>query len=262
MLTTSQESLKYFQFNMLINDGITHAIFTRQGGVSPNPYQSLNVGGTSGDTRENVVENRKRIFECLRLPVESIFDVWQVHGKDMIYTREPRPLNSNHQPADIILTDQPGVTLFMRFADCVPILLFDPLHKAIGLVHAGWQGTVLRVAEIAIDSMKRMFNSNPKDIIAGIGPSIGPDHYEVGNKVFTEVEKNLGFFKDEILIHNSKSTFLDLWKSNELILRASGVQQIEVSKLCTACNLSDWYSYRKEGISSGRFGALIGLTGK
>ena len=262
MVMNSSQGLKYYQFNSLINKSITHAIFTRQGGVSPYPYLSLNVGGTSGDSRENVVENRKRMFDCMNLPVESIFDVWQVHGKEIIYTRKPRSLNSEHKPADIILTDQPGVTLFMRFADCVPILLFDPHKNAIGIVHAGWQGTVLKVAEIAVGGMVRLFGSNPTDIIAGIGPSIGPDHYEVGNKVTAAVEENLKFLKEDVLVNKSGKKYFDLWKSNEVLLQSSGVKQIETARLCTACNLDDWYSYRKEGISSGRFGAMIGLTGK
>ncbi len=190
MLINSNQGLKYFQFNSLIHNSLTHAIFTRQGGISSFPYLSLNVGGTSGDLKENVVENRKRMFDCLKLPVESIFDVWQVHGKEVVFTRNPRPLNAEHKPADIILTDQPGITLFMRFADCVPILLFDPNKRAIGIVHAGWQGTVLKAAEIAVEAMVRLFKSNPMDIIAGIGPSIGPDHYEVGNKVTKAVEEN------------------------------------------------------------------------
>jgi len=262
MLINSNHGLKYFQFNSLITKSLTHAIFTRQGGISPYPYISLNVGGTSGDSKDNVVENRRRMFDCMKLPVESIFDVWQVHGKEIVYTRNPRPLNTEHKPADIILTDQPGITLFMRFADCVPIFLYDPQKKAIGIVHAGWQGTVLKAAEIAVESMTRLFRSNPKDIIAGIGPSIGPDHYEVGNKVTKAVEENLKFLKDEVVIQKSDKKFFDLWKSNEIVLQASGLKQIETAKLCTACNLSDWYSYRKEGASSGRFGAMIGLTGK
>lgn len=259
MFIETEEGLKYFQFNIFDKSRITHAIFTRQGGVSPKPFLSLNVGGTTGDTRDNVVENRRLIFQTMGREVESIFDAWQVHGNDFIYAKEPRPLNSPHQPADIILTDQPGVTLFMRFADCVPILLFDPVRNVVGLVHAGWMGTVLKAVEKAVNKMTEMFMSQPTDIVAGIGPSIGPDHYEVGYQVVDEVNNKLNSIQSDILSMKNGKHYLDLWKANELILKSTGVFQIETAQLCTACKLDDWYSYRLEGSSSGRFGVLLGI---
>jgi YfiH family protein len=259
MFTQSELGLRYFQFNSFKRNRLKHAIFTRQGGVSPEPFLSLNVGGTTGDTRENVIENRRLIFKSMDLEFESIIDVWQVHGNHFIYTKEPRPLNFVHQPADIILTDQPGITLFMRFADCVPILLFDPVKNAIGLVHAGWKGTVLKAVETAVKNMEKLFSSQPQDIIAGIGPSIGPDHYEIGGQVVDEVKMGLNNIHNEILSIKNGKYFFDLWKANELILKSSGVVQIETARLCTVCNQNDWYSHRFEGSASGRFGVLLGM---
>lgn len=259
MFIKTDNGLKYFQFNNFNKNRVTHAIFTRQGGISPKPYLSLNVGGTSGDSKDNVVENRRLIFESMNRKVESIFDVWQVHGNDFIYAKDPRPLSFPHQPADIILTDQTGITLFMRFADCVPILLFDPVKSVIGIVHAGWKGTVLKAVEVAVNNMEKLFRCQPKDIIAGIGPSIGSDHYEVGTQVVDEVKLNLNTIQSDILSVRNGKYFLDLWKANELILNATGVINIESAEICTACNLDDWFSYRSEGSSSGRFGVLLGL---
>ncbi|MDZ4160079.1 MAG: laccase domain-containing protein, partial [Anaerolineaceae bacterium] len=114
--------IKYFSFDSLDDTRVVQGIFTRRGGVSPHPWGSLNLGGTVGDVRHNVVENRRRIFEVVQRPVESIYDSWQVHSAKVLCTEEPRPLGSPHIKADAILTNNPRVTLFMRFADCAPIL--------------------------------------------------------------------------------------------------------------------------------------------
>jgi copper oxidase (laccase) domain-containing protein len=142
--------LRYFTFDLFDQHGLIHGLFTRHGGVSPAPWDSLNLGGTVGDERANVIENRRRLFEALDRPVESIFDSWQVHGREVICVDRPRPLDAPHPKADAILTDRPEITLFMRFADCVPILLYDPVRRVAGMVHAGWQGTVSFAAAAAV----------------------------------------------------------------------------------------------------------------
>ena len=110
----------------------------------------------------------------------------------MVYD-SPRPPGQKVPPkADIILTDNPRVSLFMRYADCVPILLYDPVKKAIGLAHAGWQGTVLKVAQTAVEAMQSRYNSRPADVLAAVGPSIGPDQYEVGPEVVERVRNAFG----------------------------------------------------------------------
>lgn len=144
MKLTQVDGLTYYQFENF-GSGVTQGIFTRQGGVSPGHWGSLNLGGTNGDDRANVVENRRRIFEAVGRPVELIFDVWQVHGTRVICTNEARPLDSPHPEADAILTDQVGISLFMRFADCVPIFLYDPVKQVIGIVHAGGKGPYTRL---------------------------------------------------------------------------------------------------------------------
>ncbi|RPJ42602.1 MAG: laccase domain-containing protein, partial [Chloroflexi bacterium] len=172
--------LRYYTFESFNRYGLIHGLFTRHGGVSPAPWAALNLGGTVGDPRENVIENRRRIFTAAGRPVESIFDSWQVHGRDVICAEQPRPLDAPHQKADAILTGSPAVTLFMRFADCVPVMLYDPRHHIIGLVHAGWRGTVDWAATAAVERMAAQYGSRPAELIAGIGPSICVDHYEIG----------------------------------------------------------------------------------
>jgi YfiH family protein len=157
------------------------------------------------------------------------------------------------------MTDEPAVTLFMRFADCVPILLYDTRNKAVGIVHAGWRGTVQNAAGAAIRAMMVNLGSSPGDIWAGIGPSIGPDHYEVGQEVIERVRLALGEEGSRVLLRVNGATHLDLWEANRLQLDAIGVGQVDLSGLCTACHPDDWYSHRGENGKTGRFGAVIGL---
>ncbi len=256
---TQVGELRYYHFDLYRQPGLVHAVFTRHGGVSPAPWISLNLGGLSGDRKENVVENRRRIFEAVELPVESIYDAWQVHGTHVICTDRPRPLDAEHAKADAILTDNPQVTLFMRFADCVPILLFDPVRRVVGLVHAGWQGTVSQIARITIERMCTDYGSHPGDILAVIGPSIGPDHYEIGPDVAGQVKAVFRDDSAQCLSERHGKTFFDLWRTNQVILEKAGVKQIQVAGLCTACHTEDWYSHRAEQGKTGRFGALIAL---
>jgi len=248
--------LRYFQFDSLRT---RHAIFTRHGGVSPEPWGSLNVGGTVGDDLVRVKKNRLLSFEALNCTPDSIFDVWQVHSADVVCANAPRPVDESYRQADIILTDRPHVTLFMRFADCVPILVHDPRNGVIGVAHAGWIGTLRDVATSTIHAMHNQYGTNPADIVAAIGPSIGPDHYEIGADVILQVMQKFGDESELVLkSHNGKIHF-NLWEANRLLLERAGVDQIEVSCICTACNTSDWFSHRAEKGRTGRFGALISL---
>lgn len=259
MVFCESNELKYFQFNSFPSDLLTHGIFTRNGGVSEESFSSLNVSQSTGDSRENVIENRKRIFETLKRPMTSIYDVWQVHSADVIYTNKSRKLLEKHVQADAILTDSNQVSLFMQFADCVPILIFDPTKSVIGITHAGWQGTVRRIIQNTIKNMQEKFECDPVNIIAGIGPSIGPDHYEVGKNVMDAVKTELSEFSTDIIKNKNGKLFFNLWEANRMQLIQCGVRQIEVAEICTACDLENWYSYRMEGQKSGRFGVLFGL---
>jgi YfiH family protein len=171
----------------------------------------------------------------------------------------PRGVIDGYEKADIILTDQPHITLMMRFADCTPVLFHDPVKKVIGLVHAGWLGTVKMAAKIAVEAMEKNYGSKPGDIRAAIGPSIGPDHYEVGTDVVVEVRKTFGVSNSVLVKMNDGKIHFDLWEANRLLLKSAGVKEIEVAGLCTACNLDDWFSHRAEKGKTGRFGFLASL---
>ncbi len=251
-------SLRYYTFG-LFPEHIVQGVFTRRGGLSPAPWESLNVGATVGDERERVQQNRVRSFEALGRRLESMFDVWQVHSADAVFAEAPRPLEAPYQKADIIFTDRPEVTLYMRFADCVPILLHDPRKNVVGIAHAGWLGTVRNTAIAAVAAMREHYGSRVKDIQAAIGPSIGPDHYEVGPDVIARVEESFGSDYPRLIVRRGEKQHLDLWEANRLQLEQAGVRQIEVAGICTACHVEDWFSHRAEKGKTGRFGALIAL---
>lgn len=255
------DGVRYLTFDLFPRQ-VIQAVFTRQGGLSPDPWASLNVGGTVGDDTPRVRENRFRAFRALGRDPRSMFDVWQVHSADVVVATAPHDSIPREFKADGIITDNPAVTLFMRFADCTPILLYDPLHPAVGIVHAGWLGTVRKAVTATVAALQSAYGSNPAEILAAIGPSIGPDHYEVGPDV---VEKaNLAFGADaQSLFHQNggQRPHFDLWAANRLALRQAGLQDqnIETAGMCTACNPQDWYSHREQKGKTGRFGALIAL---
>jgi len=250
--------LRYYSFD-IFPDTISQSVFTRRGGVSPAPWDSLNLGGSVGDDPARVVENRIRVFNAMGRKTDSIHDVWLVHGTDIVYADAPRPLSEPSPRADILFTNNPDVTLFMRFGDCVPILFHDPVKNVIGIAHAGWMGTLRGVVGAAVEGMKSHYGCDPKNIIAGIGPSIGVDHYEVGVEVISPFKEKYPQDMDQIMQTRNGGTYFDLWKSNALQLKNAGVEQIQISGVCTACSLDDWFSHRAEKGKTGRFGALMAL---
>ncbi len=256
MIEHTSNGLRYFTFNSFPDDDLVHGVFARAGGVSPHPYESLNLSISTGDSMDNARANRRRAFEAVGLPFESMADVWQIHSADTVRFDAPRP--DREVKADGMITDRAGVSLFQRFADCVPILFYDPKHRALGIVHSGWRGTVNLAAASPVKAMAEAYGTRPADLIVGIGPSIGPDHYEVGPEVIKAVRDafpNSG----GLLIDRGGKTFVDLWAANEHVLREAGVEQIEIAGMCTACHTDLFFSHRAEGGQTGRFGAVIAL---
>jgi polyphenol oxidase len=253
------DSLRTYSFDALDESGLVHAVFTRQGGLSASPWDSLNLGGTVGDDPAKVKANRLLAFQAMGRDPNSLYDAWLVHSANVVCADAPRDLNKLPEKADAILTDRPEVTLFMRFADCVPILLHDPVRQVAGVAHAGWLGTVRQVAGAAVRAMSDRYGCKVQDICAGIGPSIAAHHYPVGEEVVRQVRKVFGSDAASLLPSSNGAVQFDLWAANRLILEQNGVQQIEVAGLCTACHLEDWYSHRAEKGKTGRFGVLVAL---
>jgi len=207
-----------------------------------------------------VQENRFLALAALERDPVSVYDVWQVHGIEVAIAETPRSPNSPHLQADSIVTDRPGLTLMMRFADCVPIMFHDPVRQVVGIAHAGWMGTVRGTVRCTVEAMQKNFGSIPSDIQAAIGPSIGPDHYEVGMDVVIQVQKTFQNDASSLLSESTGIIKFNLWAANRLLLEQAGVHQVEVAGLCTACATEDWYSHRAEKGRTGRFGAIIALV--
>jgi hypothetical protein len=251
--------LRYYTFPLLDSAGVGHAVLTRHGGVSRPPFASLNLVASVGDDPEYVKENRRRAFSAFGREMDSAPALFQIHS-DRVLVAERRVEGAPLVQADGLVTDSPGMTLYLRFADCVPILLFDPVHRVAGIVHAGWRGTIAKVAGRAVEKLAAEFGSKPGDILAGIGPSIGPDHYAVGNETAGFVQSAFGSRSDLMLARDEGELRLDLWAANREALREAGVENVEVAGICTACHTDDWYSHRMENGRTGRFGALIWLS--
>lgn len=255
MIERTDDGLTYLLFPGLAREpGLVHAVSTRHGGVSPAPYATLNLSLSVGDHPDRVRENRRRLARALGLDERQVVSARQVHGASVWQVTDAGAATPE---ADILVTARRGVFLAQRFADCVPILLWDPRHRVVAAAHAGWRGTALGVAAAAVRALAARFGSEPGDLRAAIGPSIGPCCYEVGPDVARR-------FADHPTCQRPAAdgrAYLDLWELNRLALRAAGVaeERIEVARLCTRCRTDLFFSHRAEGYPAGRFGTLIGV---
>lgn len=256
MIEKQSQNLHYFQFESFSRPDLFQGVFSRKGGLSPEPWQSLNLGGTVGDDPQNVKNNLARLLDVSGFGLEQLVQVRQVHSAKVVEAL--RPVDAIEE-GDAITTNRRGLLLLMRFADCVPILFFDPENSAIAIAHAGWKGTLKGVAAEVVRTMKSIYGTKPALLRVGIGPSIGPDHYQVGSDVIFEVERTFPNKYQQVLSEAPDGVKLDLWKSNEIHLRKMGVEQIETAGICTGCDTSLWYSHRAEKGKTGRFAAVIGL---
>jgi hypothetical protein len=260
------ESLPLLRFpSLAVFPGLVHAVSTRHGGVSTGSYASLNLSTSTGDSREHVDANYRRLALALELPRERFTTTWQVHG-----TRVVRATHENAggmiAQADGIITDTPGLPLTQRYADCTPLIVYDPRRHAAGLGHAGWRGTVAGMATALVQAMTAWLGSDPADLIAVVGPAIGPCCYEVGSEVVEAVRTV--FPATDALLQNrtngasaSARPHFDLWAANRWQLEQAGVAQIEVAGICTRCQRDIYFSHRGDGPVTGRFGAVVMLKG-
>lgn len=248
-------------------EGVEALVSTRHGGVSPAPFDTLNLGLWTDDEAERVVENRRRLFAAFELPLER--SVWcrQVHGDGVAVVGEADAGRgaadeaSVVPDADAMVTDTPGLPLCVKVADCVPVVVFDPERRALGLVHAGWGGTVARICSRTVAVMGERFGSAPGDLRAAIGPSIGPAGYEVGAEVVERARAAYGERAAEILAPRGEKALLDLRAANRIDLEGAGVagERIEVAGIASDERLDDFFSRRREAGRTGRFGLVAAL---
>ena len=258
MAIHKKNSLTWYSANSFETAGVKHGFFMRHGGCSPQPWTSLNLATSVGDSRENVIENRNRIADALGIARDSFYDVWQVHSAAVVQAQRPRHLDEKHIQADAIITDKKGVSILMLFADCVPILFYDPNKLVVACAHGGWQGTFKGVAVETVKAMQTSYGSEPGDILAVIGPSICAQHFEVGPEVVLAAESHFDSL-DNVVLRKDGRTYVDLQLANQLFLERAGLRHIEQTGICTFTNKEDWFSHRGENGKTGRFGAVITL---
>ena len=259
---------------------LIHGFSTKPGGVSDQGGEKvLNLGYTDWDTKENVLENRRRFQSALDASDLKLISLKQIHS-DVIHLFDAAPTESCQGDASV--TKRPGLLLGVQTADCVPILIVDPKKRAVAAIHAGWRGTLQRIVVKAIGQMQMQFKSKPADLLAAIGTSIGGCCYEVGTEVATQFQSQFAEapeWFDEFRTGDEpnpiqwlnmmppghqpppKNVLLDLRKANRAQLLGAGLRaaNIFVSDLCTACRRDLLFSYRKEGPQSGRLLSAIGI---
>lgn len=233
---------------------VSHGFFSRHGGVSGGPFASMNFDGRDGDMLENIARNKAIAASACDCPIEDIVIVNQVHSNGVLRLDE-ETLRSYDKPvdADAIITDRPNVPIGILTADCMPILLYDPVKKAVGAVHAGWKGTVKGVAVAAVETMTASFGSRPEDLRAAIGPHIRACCLKVKEDVRAEFVKAFGSI-NKLFHADADGLRLDLRAANLSQLVGAGLKSDHVVTVapCTSCHNNLFYSYRKEEGRTGR----------
>jgi polyphenol oxidase len=206
----------------------------------------------TGEPETNAVNNRNHLAEILRIKARQLVFPRQTHS---CYVDNLTGIPDHElKETDALVTDIPGICLCIQTADCVPLLLYDPAAKVAGAVHAGWRGTVDLIAGKAVEKMSRIYGSQPQDILVAIGPSIGPEQYEVGNEVAEAVYKNISNAEKTLHKGIRGKYHLNLWEANRQILLAYGIlpDNIEILGKCSYTENEHFYSARREGIDTGR----------
>lgn len=266
MLSEERRGLRVYRFETLPKKRIDCLVSTRIGGVSEPPYDSLNLGLRVQDDPQAVLANRRALFTAYALELED--SVWcrQVH-KDRVRLVDHADTGAGAleektiiADTDALVTATPGITLCVTLADCVPVVILDRRKPALGLAHAGWGGTVARIASQTVRAMREAFGSEPSELDAAIGPSIGPKSYEVGGEVIERAREAYDDRSAEILEFRDGRAFFDLWRANAIDLEEAGLActRIEIAGMSTANALAEFYSHRLEK-KTGRFIAAASL---
>ncbi len=269
ILCEIEKETPYLEYPMLADTGIVcHGFSTRLGGVSQGDYTSMNLSFTRGDEEEAVRENYRRMAEAIGVSCENMVLSQQTHTTNVrVVTEADRgkgimtPLD--YKDVDGMVTNVPVICLVTFYADCVPLYFVDTNRKAIGLSHSGWRGTVGKIGKETVRKMTEVYGSDPKDIIAAVGPSICMDCYEVSEDVILKFKENFAeeYWKDLFYKKENGKYQLNLWKANEIVFKEAGILQehIAVTNVCTHCNSKILYSHRTSGNRRGNLAAFLAL---
>jgi len=252
----------------LEEDGFVNGFSTRGGGVSEMPANALNLAGFNDDAAENILENRRRFLKLF--PGEWVFaGCWQVHGADVRVVQsvdDARPAENQQGDTiycDVIVSRAKGVLAGVKTADCVPILIGDPVTRAFAAVHAGWRGTLATAVMVAVDRLKREYDARPENLRVAIGAAAGPCCYEVGSEVIDAFTSRFGSGASLFRTTRPGHATVDLLKANRDQLQSAGVipERIHTAPICTMCSTDLFFSYRKEKSVHGKVGRLMAVVG-
>jgi len=231
---------------------VNHGFSTRYGGISKGVYGTMNLGKNRGDSPYNVEENFNRFCDAIDVLSDTLVFSDQIHESEVRVVQQEDKGKGFYRTSDIIgvdglITNQVGVTLTTFYADCVPLFFLDPIKEVIGLSHAGWRGTVKAIGPRTVELMGQTYGSNPKDIMVGIGPSIGDLNHDIIVRIVSRI--------------NDKHYKLDLWEANRLLLLDAGIDEknLVVTDLCTRCLNTSFFSHRAMGNQRGSLAAMIAL---
>ena len=268
--TRDHNGVVYHTSSILDAPGLIHGFSTRLGGVSEGPFASLNFrgGGPEPDVRENVRENYRRFCEALGTDVHDVVQSQQVHEDTVRHVtgadRGKGLFAATDYTADALVTDEPGLSLMVFSADCIILLLHDPVTGSIGAVHAGWRGTALDLPAKAVRKMGRLFGARPEDIRVAVGAGIGPCCFETHDDVPNAMRSAFGGGAEDYIRPRGEKWTVDLKGLNAWRLREAGVREenMDVCPTCTTCRTDLYWSHRITGDRRGVQGALIALAGE
>ncbi|HWQ30216.1 MAG TPA: peptidoglycan editing factor PgeF, partial [Negativicutes bacterium] len=245
---------------------VKHCFTTRLGGVSQGEYDSLNTSYLKEDPIENVRENLALVCGAIDIDYRKLVFSDQTHEDNIrVVTKEDIgkgiSVPNDIMNTDGLMTNIPGIPLITFYADCVPLFFLDTKNKAAAVTHSGWKGTVLKIGAKTVKRMGEVYGTRPEDCIAGIGPSIGPECFEVGPEVAEVFQDSFKDWPQIIEPYNGDKSRINLWETNRLILREAGIpeENITISGLCTVCNEAMFFSYRRDKGRNGSLSAIIEL---
>ena len=253
---------------------VRHAFSTRLGGVSEGIYASMNLSFSRGDDPEAVRENFYRMADVLEISPEQYVFSAQTHttnvrivtkddaGKGVLFPQAcVTGCPEGYKDVDGLVTNEPGLCLATFYADCVPLFFVDPVKKAIGLSHSGWRGTVGKIGKVTVEKMTELYGTDPRDVVAAVGPSICQDCYEVSKDVVEQFRENYDENYWEKLFYEKENGKyqLNLWEANRIVLQEAGIpkEQIAVTNICTCCNSELLFSHRASQGKRGNLGAFL-----
>ena len=257
------DGVPFLSYPMLEETGIVHHGFsTKLGGVSKGCWATMNISTTRGDDPEDVEENQRRIARAIGVKPEDMTFTNQTHTTNVAVVRA-EDKGRRFMETDGMITNVPGICLVTFYADCVPLYFVDPVKKVIGMSHSGWRGTVGKIGKVTVELMQKTYGSDPKDILAAIGPSICQDCYEVSEDVIVKFQKSFEEkYWPELFYQKENGKYqLNLWKANELVFEEAGIlkKHIAVTNVCTHCNPDILFSHRKTGNKRGNLSSFLAL---